>query len=878
MLSTDQVRKTFLDYFVSQGHLRIPGDSLVPPPGSTVMFTVAGVQQMIPFFLGRQQPPAPRLATVQKCFRTVDIDDVGNTRTLTFFEMLGNFSVGDYFKERAIPFAHELLLQGFGFDIEDLWFTVHPTDSEAVEHWLKVGVRREHIVALEDNWWPPGEGALGPCGPDSEIFFDRGSAFGCGLPTCGPGCDCGRFLEIWNLVFMQYNREQSGDLIALPRPNVDTGMGLERMAVVLQGAATIYEIDSFQDILKTIGNVARVSYGTSDRGDRSMRIIADHCRSATFLIADGVIPSNTGRGYVLRRIVRRAVRNAKLLGVEEPFVSGIANKVIEQLGHTYPELQARRDRIVAVLGDEEQRFSATLASGLHELDRLIREARAHSETSLRGSDLFRLYDSHGLPFEVAQEVATEEGLTLDRAGFDALLEEQRLRGQRLAHAEKGTVEGDRLSMTFQDVGATRFAGYDTTTMPDSFVERLTVDGNVVDEASEGQTVALALDATPFYARGGGQVPDTGTIQGPTGSVEVTDVRQTTGAVVMHLGRVTAGTLRAGDEVTATVDATRRANIMRNHTATHLLHAALRAVLGDQVTQAGSVVAPDRLLFDFTYGGSPNHEQLRQIERIVNTKIQADIVVSTAEMPIAQARAEGAMALFGEKYGETVRVVSIDGFSKELCGGTHVFRTGGIGAMFVTSESSVGAGHRRVEAVTGPAAIDLAWCQRETLNQLMHTLQAPAEQLVQKTETLLNEQREGKRRLEQAERAAAKDVVAAIASGAETFGTVTFAGAVINVNGDGRLREISDALRDRFKQAIIVLGTPVGDRGVIVVAITPDLVASGWNAGHLAKEVGAAVGGSGGGRPHLAQAGVKEPAQLDAWLTQARTYVRQRAAP
>jgi len=876
VLSSHDVRRTFLDYFVGHGHLRMPSASLIPPAGSSVLYTVAGMQQMTPFFLGHEAAPAPRLTTVQKIFRTVDIEDVGNPRTLTFFEMLGNFSVGDYFKELAIPMAYELLTKGFGLDTADLWYTVHPTDEEAISVWRSVGVPRERIVPLTENWWPD-ETAPGPNGPDSEIFVDRGERYGCGKPTCAPGCDCDRFLEIWNLVFMQYNRDATGAIHNLPRRNIDTGMGLERMAIVLQNAETTYETDVFAPILERISAISNRPYGGNELTDRSIRIIADHSRSATFLIADGVAPGNTGRGYVLRRVIRRAVRNGKLLGVEDPFIARISDVVVDQLRDVYPELGERQDRVRAVLSDEETRFSVTLASGLRELERLVREARNRGDLTLRGHDLFRLYDSHGLPLEVAQEVSRDEGLQVDEESFTVLLDEQRRRGQQVTLAEKGTIAGDKLSIAFDGLPPTSFLGYEGCS-DSATVLRISIDGADRERVTDGQTASVALDRTPFYGLGGGQVPDTGVLTGPDGAVEVTDVQRTNTGVLVHTITVQHGRLSRGDTVRAVVQSTRRAAIARNHTATHLLHAALRNQLGEQVTQAGSVVAPDRLRFDYTYGSPPSPEQLRRVERAINEHVLADLPVLTLQQSLDEARAAGAMALFGEKYGNVVRVVSIDNYSKELCAGTHVPRTGAIGSFIVTGESGIGAGHRRIEAVTGTVAVEQTRGQRDVVEHLSRVLQSPSDRLPEKVQSLLDEQQELRRKLQQTERSALRSTLESLTAEAVHLGDMTYLGTTVQAQSVDQARHLLDALRDRLHHAVIVLAATFDGRASFVVSATPDLLKSGWNAGALAREIGAAAGGSGGGSPQLGQAGVRDAERIPDGLRRGYELVRAGVPP
>ncbi|HEX5417964.1 MAG TPA: alanine--tRNA ligase, partial [Chloroflexota bacterium] len=699
MLSSNDVRRLFIQFFQERNHLVLPSSSLVPSNDPTLLLTSAGMVQIKPYFLGEALPPAPRLASIQKCFRATDIEKVGNERNLTFFEMLGNFSVGDYFKAGAIEFAWEFLTNRVGFDSNRLYPSVFPDDQEARDLWQKIaGVPPERIVALEDNWWEAGP--VGPNGPDSEIYYDRGAEFGCGKDTCAPGCDCARFLEVWNLVFMQYYRDPTGVQTPLPRKNIDTGMGFERLTMLLQEKKTVYETDLFAPIIERAAEIAGIRYGQSDQTDFALRVIADHSRSVTFLIADGVLPSNEGRGYILRRILRRAVRFGRLLGIEKPFLQRTVQVVINLLGYAYPELVGREDFILKVVEMEESRFSQTLTVGLRLLDELIAGAKAAGQNELAGEEVFRLYDTYGFPVELTTELAQEAGLSVDLAGFETSMARQR----EAARAASRFVASKNLGKeAFAQLPLeVEFLGYERLDATSQIVGMFK-GGQLVGEMLDGDEGDIVLRDTPFYAESGGQIGDTGTLANERGRAEVVDTQRPVPNLIVHRVRIVQGSLMSGDIVEATVDAARRADIARNHSATHLLHQALRQTLGPHVQQAGSLVAPDRLRFDFTHFGPVSPDELARVEEQVNREIRSNLVKDTVQTTYQEALAAGAMALFGEKYGERVRMVCFGDYSCELCGGTHVERSGDIGYFLITGEESVGAGIRRIEAVTGSTA-------------------------------------------------------------------------------------------------------------------------------------------------------------------------------
>lgn len=851
-----EIRQSFLGFFQSKGHLVVPSSSLIPQGDPTLLLTSAGMVQMKPYFLGLATPPSPRLASCQKCFRTTDIEKVGNERNLTFFEMLGNFSVGDYFKEGAIEYAWEYSTQHLRLPPERIWVSIYPDDEEAYRLWQQiVGMPAERIVRLEDNWWgPPGDS--GPCGPDSELYFDRGPEFGCGRPTCGPGCDCPRFLEYWNLVFMQYYQDEKGVRTPLPRKNVDTGMGLERVTMLLQGGRTVYETDLFQPIIRRAEEITGRRYGASDRGDFSLRVLADHSRGITFLIADGVLPSNEGRGYILRRIVRRAVRHGRLLGLDRPFLSQLCTTVIETMQEAYPELAQRRDYILRVVDFEEGRFQQTLAQGLQLLEEVIARVKAAGQAVIPGSEVFRLYDTFGFPVELTVEVAGEHGLSVDLPGFEAAMARQRERAREAARFGGAMVAAE----AYQELATAgvEFIGYDYNRLSHetTVLGLITADGRLVDRASAGDEVEIVLRETPFYPEGGGQVGDTGVIEGPAGRAQVLDTQRPQPTLIVHKARIVEGTLGAGEIVRATVDVQRRWDIMRHHTATHLLHQALRNVLGTHVTQAGSLVAPDRLRFDFTHFAPLTPEQLRAVEAEINDHIRADHHTEVTYTTYQEALAKGAMALFGEKYGDIVRMVTLDGYSRELCGGTHVLSTGQIGLFLITSESSIGAGLRRIEAVCGRVAEEYVRTQLNRLERLASLVQGP--NVEERVQALQEEVAALRRELERLQRERLAAEVDRLVQRAVSVDGVRVLAAQVEAPNIERLRELGDILRARLGPSVVALGAIIDQQPRIVVMVSPGVKPP---AHELARQLARIVGGGGGGRPEMAQAGGRDPSKL-----------------
>ncbi|HLI06869.1 MAG TPA: alanine--tRNA ligase [Ktedonobacteraceae bacterium] len=864
-LTGTEIRQQFLDFFASKGHLKMPSSSLVPRNDPTVLLTTAGMQQMIPYFLGRETPPALRLTSAQKCFRTTDIDKVGNERTLTFFEMLGNFSVGDYFKRDAITYAWEFLTQVVGLPTERLHPTVHPEDEEAAQLWTEItGIPDDAITRLEDNWWGP-PGASGPCGPDSEIYYDRGIEHGCGRADCAPGCDCERFLEIWNLVFMQYFQDFDGTRTPLPKKNIDTGMGLERLSMVLQGKESVFDTDLFRPIIDHFAGVVGTTYGSNAKADASLRVIADHSRALVFLAADGVLPGNEGRGYIFRRLLRRAVRHGKLLGLEKPFLAEAADTVINLMKSHYTELGVQRDHIVEILSLEERKFSQTLNTGLTLLNELLENLRQQGQNVIPGEEAFKLYDTHGFPLELTQEIAAEHDFSVDVAAFAQAMERQQERS-RAGSAATFVQSRDEQALTniLQRVGPTEFSGYEGVTGSGKVVG-LVVNGEEVESISAPQQALVLLDTTPFYAESGGQIGDRGEINSPVGVFQVEDTRRPLKGLIVHYGHINEGYLRVGDSVQANVISQRREDTMRNHSATHLLHKALRDYLGPQVEQRGSLVEPERLRFDFTSPRALTTQDILQIDEQINRWIRADFPVQTRIMPLQEALQTGAMALFGEKYDEFVRVVSM-GSSTELCGGTHCASTGQIGIYITIQETSIAAGIRRIEALTGRAAEAYLRRRSQLIDTLSTKLQTQPETLEARVEQLSQELAAARRQLAQFQREAAVREAEALVARARDIAGVPVVATTVEVPDDKVLREIGDMVRGKLSQpGVVVLAHPFDERVSIQVSVDKALTKRGLHAGKIASVIGERLGGRGGGRPESAQGGGKNKAELGAAL-------------
>ncbi len=864
-----QIRESFLKFFEGKGHQILPSASLIPSNDPSLLWTAAGMVPFKPYFTGAAKPPTRRVTTCQKCLRTPDIDSVGRTaRHHTFFEMLGNFSFGDYFKKEAIPWAWEYVTDYLGLPAEKLWITIYLDDDEAFEIWHKdVGVSRDRIVRMgkDTNFWEIG---VGPCGPCSEIYVDLGRARGCGREDCGVGCDCDRFLEIWNLVFIQFFRDEKGEYTLLENKGIDTGMGLERVASVVQEVPTNFDSDVFREIMDFTAGRAGVVYGRGGEADLALKVIADHCRAVTFAVSDGALPSNEGRGYVIRRLLRRAVRFGRTIGINRPFLYEVAGAVIRQMGDAYPDLEENRDHVMNVIRTEEERFGETLVQGTEMLNRLIGEAKSSGGFEISGRDAFRLYDTYGFPLELTVEMAREQGLSVDEDGFTAAMEDQRRKARSARQETEYISERDVLYRSVRDrLGETRFVGYDSLEAR-SRVLFLAREGAEVDRAVAGEEVELVLDETPCYAEGGGQVSDHARITATDLEVEVYEVFKPVEGVYVHRGKVIGGMIAGGDTVTVRVDQERRRSVARNHSATHLLHKALKEVLGGHVNQSGSLVEPDRLRFDFTHYTPVSREELRRIEDLVNSQILSNLPVEAAEMPLEEARDLGAAALFGEKYGDVVRVVKMGEFSLELCGGTHIGSTAEVGMFKILGESSVGAGLRRVEAVTGDGALKYVNAREEQIFEIARITKAMPHEVVQRVEGLVREIRELEIEAEGLRAKLARHEVQSLLEKVKDLKGARFLAARASSPDMDSLRAMTDLIRDRLGSAVVVLGSVTGERVNLVAAVTSDLVGRGLHAGRLVKEIAPVVGGGGGGRPEMAQAGGKEPARLQEALEKA----------
>ena len=874
----DVIRQTFLEFFQSKGHTLIPSASLVPAGDPTLLFTSAGMVPFKPYFMGEATPPARRLTSCQKSFRTSDVDEVGDHKHLTFFEMLGNFSIGDYFKKDAIAWAWEFVTEHMKLAPERLYITIYLDDEEAFGYWTEdIGVPSERIYRYsdKDNWWGPA-GKEGPCGPCSEIHYDGGIERGCGTPDCHPNHDCERFVELWNLVFMQFYQDTEGNRTPLPAPSIDTGLGLERAAAILQGVHSPYETDLFLPIMRRVSELSGKEYGRDQDTDYALRVVAEHGRAAAFLIADGVVPGNEGRGYVLRRIIRRAIRYGRRIGLEEPFLTRVAEAAIQRFEAAYPELSANRDHVVRVVGVEEERFAETFERGLGIMEEILASGRAKSQ--IPGDAAFSLYDTYGFPVELTAEIAQEHGLTVDMEGFQREMDAQRERA-RAAQSFTGAME---MLPTYEalGVGNVDFVGYERLAQ-ESVVAAILVDGAPADHAAKGQRVEVVLNQTPFYAEAGGQVGDAGVIAGPNGRVRVEDTQSPVAGLVVHMGTVEQGDISLGEPVDAQVDPLRRQDTARNHSGTHLLHAALRQVLGAHVHQAGSSVAPDRLRFDYSHVSPLSKEEVLEIQGLANRKVRDDLAVTTRSSTYAQAVQEGALAFFGDKYGDVVRIVEMsDGerFSMELCGGTHVRATGQVGPIFVVGESGIGSGMRRIEAVTGRAAERLFVEQSSMLESLSQKLETPLGDLEARLDSFMRDFDALRKQLGALERgrlkAEAQELLPAVQ---DVDGTKVLA-ARTSASSVEAMRDMGDLLKAHLSSGVIVLGAVHEGRPTIVAIVTPDLVARGLHAGNIAKEAAAVTEGGGGGRPEMAQAGGKRADKLDDALRLVPEVVRREVKP
>ncbi|MGZ3513479.1 MAG: alanine--tRNA ligase [Thermodesulfobacteriota bacterium] len=864
-MTSDEIRRAFLNYFEERGHRAVRSSSLIPQNDPTLLFTNAGMVQFKGVFLGEETRDYKRATTSQKCVRAGgkhnDLEIVGKTaRHHTFFEMLGNFSFGDYFKKEAIEMGWDLLIRHWGLPTEKMWVTIYLDDDEAFHLWRRVGVAEDRIVRLgeKDNFWAMGE--TGPCGPCSEIVIDQGEGVGCGRPDCRVGCDCDRFLELWNLVFMQFNRDSEGRLHPLAKPSIDTGMGLERISAILQGVKSNYETDLFKPIFKEIERVSRVPYGKDPRSDTSLRVIADHSRAATFLISDGVLPSNEGRGYVLRRIMRRAMRHGKLLGVDGPFLYQVSSKVVGLMKGAYPELRETEAFVSKVIENEEGRFSETLDSGLKILREELEQLEKEEKKVLSGEVAFRLYDTFGFPLDLTTEILQERGMSFDEEGFRAQMEEQK---QKSKQAGLGISEGkmkEVYRLLANEGVKTVFLGYEEI-QSESKILRLIKSDEIVPFAVEGDVVEVVTEETPFYGEAGGQVGDRGTIFHEEFSLEVENTIKPAEGLIVHQTRVKRGKVREGLLAVLRVDGDRRRAITLNHTGTHLLQAVLREVLGDHVHQAGSLVSPERLRFDFTHFASMEKEELERVEALVNQKIRENLELKTKIMDVEDALQTGAMALFGEKYGEKVRVVMVSDFSIELCGGTHSSRTGDIGLLKIVSESGVAAGVRRIEALTGEGAYRFIKEEERELWEIASSLKSVPGELSSKIERLLERQRELERELSSFQDKLAYQELSNLLPFIKEVRGVKVLSAKVDGKDIKRMREFVDQLKGKIGSGIILLGGESQNKVSLIMGVTSDLTHR-FKANELIKKIALRIGGTGGGRADFAQAGGTDSQKLD----------------
>ena len=873
-MGVNEIREKFLSFWESKGCLRHASYSLIPDNDKSLLLIPAGMAPLKPYFAGIETPPKSRMTTCQKCIRTNDIDNVGHTaRHATYFEMLGNFSFGDYFKRESLTWGWEFITseKWLGIPTDKLWATVYEDDQEAYDIWKnEIGLPEERIVRLgkDDNFWEIG---VGPCGPCSEIYFDRGEEFGCGKPDCKPGCDCDRYMEFWNHVFTQFDRQEDGSYKELEHKNIDTGMGLERIACIMQGVDSIYNVDTMQAILQEVCRLSGKKYeGGTSKDDVSIRIVTDHIRSVTFMICDGVLPSNEGRGYVLRRLLRRAARHGRLLGIKGTFLKDLCEKVFETSGGAYPELITRKDYIKKIIGIEEDKFASTIDSGSEMLDEHIASIKAAGGSVIPGDLAFRLYDTYGFPIELTQEIASDNGCTVDTEGYAAAMQAQKAQARAARKAEDNEGWKDESAM-FTAYPQTVFTGYDH--LEDSAKVIGIVSGlSAPNSASEGDQVRIVLDRTPFYGEGGGQKGDCGRLYSDSFEAAVTDTIKV-GGVYVHKAVIEKGEVSVGDEITARVDAPARHGCERNHTATHLLQKALQIVLGDHVEQAGSLVTRDGLRFDFTHFEAMTDEQIASVEKIVNDNILLFTDVNWKVMPIDEAKKLGAMMLFGEKYGSEVRVVTVPGFSMEFCGGTHVSNIGQIGSFKILSETGVAAGVRRIEAVTGMGISERLKEEEETIQKTAAALKANPRNLVQRAEALAEENRALKKELEELKAASRTSGLSDMISSARDIDGVKLICKQFDGVSIDELRSISDEIKKAQKSVVMVFASINGPKVTLMASVTDDLLEKGFHAGNMIKKIAAVCGGGGGGKADMAQAGAKDASKLPEAFALAEELVR-----
>ena len=870
----NELREMFLTFFESKGHLRLPSFPLVPENDPSLLLINAGMAPMKPWFKGEEEPPRRRVCTCQKCIRTGDIENIGHTaRHGTYFEMLGNFSFGDYFKHEAIAWTWEFLTdpKWVGLEKDRLYPSVYQEDDEAFNIWRdEVGIPEDRIYRMgkEDNFWEHGSG---PCGPCSEVYYDRGEEFGCGSPDCKPGCDCDRYMEVWNNVFTQFDNDGEGHYTELAQKNIDTGMGLERLAVVCQNVNSLFDVDTVMNITNKVSELTGAHYGDSQASDVSLRIITDHIRSATFMICDGVLPSNEGRGYVLRRLLRRAARHGKLLGVNEPFLYQILDTVIHENEGEYKDLRQKQDYITKVVRTEEENFAKTIDGGMKIFADLLAEHKAKGETQFSGKDAFKLYDTYGFPVDLTEEMVQDEGMTLDRVAFDEEMEAQRVRARKAREA-LGDLGWSGVEFG-KEIPSTVFDGYDKTEITGAKVVAIVAEDQLVDEIVSGMEAIVVLDTTPFYAEMGGQVADRGTITAEGMTYNVTDVQKNKGGKFMHYGKLTQGNLKVGDTVTATIDVDRRKAIMRAHTATHLLDKVLRTVLGDHVHQAGSLVEPDRLRFDFTHFSALTAEELAKVSALVNEAVLEGYDVVTEELPIEEAKKKGAIALFGEKYGEVVRVVDMgEGYSVEFCGGTHLSNTAKVGVFHISNEFSVASGVRRIEATTGKLSLDVMNQNQKMLFEAAAVLKAKPGELREKAKAMMTEAKKLHQEIEKFKAEASVGEARQFLMSAKTVGELKVLTASREDVDAATLRQMGDFLKDKEPNVVAVLASTSDEKISFLAVCGKNAIAKGIKAGDLVKNVCTICGGKGGGKPDSAMGGGKDMLKLDDALASVDDYV------
>lgn len=875
-MGLNEIRKKFLDFFESKGHYVRPSYPLVPEKDKSLLLINAGMAPLKPYFMGTEVPPKKRMATCQKCIRTADIENVGKTaRHATFFEMLGNFSFGDYFKSESIAWGWEFSIEYLKLPVEKIWVSIYKDDDEAFDIWHdEIGFPKERIVRLgkEDNFWEIG---TGPCGPCSEIYFDRGEEYGCDCADCKPGCECDRYVEFWNLVFTQFERDEKGNYHKLPKPNIDTGMGLERVACILQDVDTIFEVDTIKHILDGVLDISKKEYGKSEKDDISIRIITDHIKAVAFMVSDGILPSNEGRGYVLRRLLRRAARHGKILGIKESFLAHLLDRVIEAYGEAYPELMEKKDYIRKVISLEEDKFEKTINQGIDRLKEYIHQLMISNEKVLLGEEAFKLYDTYGFPLDLTKEILEEENIGVDVEGFNREMDKQRERARaaRRDMEELGWEKGHQIIIG--EKAKSDFIGYDEFSIYTEILA-LIKDGDLVDEVKEGDVINIVLESTPLYPEGGGQVGDRGVIYKENAKIEVLDsnkVMMGPDEHIVHKGKVTEGSFKKSENVKVVVDMKRRGSTSRNHTATHLLHRALKEVLGNHVEQSGSLVAPEKLRFDFTHFEALSKEDIIKAEQLINEQIFEALDIEIKNTSLEEAKSIGATALFGEKYGETVRIVKVGDYSVELCGGTHVLNSSEIGMFKILSESGVAAGVRRIEAITGKYVYEYITEMDDRLKGISKALKTNINDIEIRIETINDEMKNLQRENEILKnKLASSSIDDILKSRKEIDGINVIAHRLSNIDMDS-LRNLGDKLKDKLESCLVVLASEKDGKVNLVAMASEDAVKKGVHAGKIIKEVAKITGGGGGGRPNMAQAGGKDPSQIDKALERVYEMVK-----